>query len=80
MLLNVAFMKTDNDVFSPGVEVNYTYYSGEVVYGVINFIDDIYLTLCVKRGEHKSCDVLVVVPRSNWNNIEPLFPIDDDKK
>lgn len=50
--------------FASGLEV---YYNG--MYGIIRHVDDQYVTVCTKFGEHKSKDVCVVVHRERYNLI-----------
>lgn len=66
-------MKTDHDVFSHGVEVYYHGVYGKEIYGVINFVDDSYLTLLIQRGQRKVNDVNLVIHRSNWDKIIPIL-------
>lgn len=50
--------------FSKGLEV---FYRNNV--GVINFVDDLYITITVSFGEYRSNDVNILVYRQNWNEI-----------
>jgi hypothetical protein len=66
-------MKTDYDAFSFGVEVYYHGVYGKEIYGVINFVDESYLTLLIKKGERKVNDVNLVIHRKDWNKIVPIL-------
>lgn len=70
---NAVSMKTDYDAFSFGVEVYYHGVGEEKIYGIINFVDDSYLTLLIKKGERKVNDVNLVIHRKNWNKIVPIL-------
>lgn len=73
MPLNAVSMKTDYDVFSHGVEVYYRGVYGKEIYGMINFVDESYLTLLIQRGERKVNDVNLVIHRNNWDKIIPIL-------
>jgi hypothetical protein len=40
--------------------------------GVVEFMCDQYITICIKRLEHKSKDVCFLVYQSEWKNVELL--------
>ena len=40
--------------------------------GVVEFICDQYITICIQRLEHKSKDVCFLVYQSEWKNVELL--------
>ena len=50
--------------FAEGIEV---YYRG--IYGVVNFICEKYITICIKRSDHKSKDVCLLVYPNQYNEI-----------
>jgi hypothetical protein len=52
-----------------------TFYQGlEVRYkdhvGVVDFICDQYITVCVRRLEHRSKDVCLLVYQSQWKDVK----------
>jgi hypothetical protein len=53
--------------FAEGVQVAY-----KDQIGVIRFICDQYLTICVKRFDERNRDVCLIVYRSNYNQISLL--------
>lgn len=50
--------------FSKGLEVFYRNRAG-----VINFVDDLYVTITVSFGKYRSHDVNILVFKQNWNEI-----------
>jgi hypothetical protein len=40
--------------------------------GVVEFMCDQYITICIQRLEHKSKDVCFLVYQSEWKNVELL--------
>lgn len=40
--------------------------------GVVEFMCNKYITICIKRLEHKSKDVCFLVYQSEWKNVELL--------
>lgn len=54
-------------MFEPGTRVKYHETEGEV-----NFVSTEYLTICIKRGQHRVNDVNLVVYPYNWSDIEPI--------
>ena len=53
--------------FAEGLEVTYRYHSG-----VINFICEKYITICVNQFEHKSKSVCILVYPQQWKEIDPI--------
>jgi len=53
-----------NITFAKGIEV---YYRG--TYGVVDFICEKYITICINRLEHKSKDVCLLVYPSQFGEI-----------
>ena len=53
------------DSFSLGLEVYYKQH-----YGIIRFISDDYITICIKEDETKFHDVCLVVPQSEFHLIK----------
>jgi hypothetical protein len=51
-------------MFTPGEKV---YYKG--LSGTVNFVCSKYITILVKKGEHKSLDVNVLVHPENYDNV-----------
>jgi hypothetical protein len=54
-----------------------TFYSGlDVKYrdhvGVVEFICDQYITICIKRLEHRSKDVCLLVYPQDWKEVQLL--------
>lgn len=40
--------------------------------GEIRFISELYITICVSKGEHKSKDVCALVPQHEWHLVTPV--------
>lgn len=40
--------------------------------GVVEFISDQYITICIKRLEHKSKDVCLLVYPQQWKDVQLL--------
>ena len=53
--------------FYRGLEVKYKDHIG-----VVEFMCDQYITICINRLEHKSKDVCFLVYQSQWKNVELL--------
>ena len=54
-----------------------TFYKGlDVKYkenvGVVEFMCDQYITICIRRMDHRSKDVCFLVYQSEWKNVELL--------
>lgn len=61
------------DTFYQGLEVDYhNPISGYKTYGLVNFICETYITLLVRRGEHRSADVNVVISNDKWKYVHPI--------
>jgi hypothetical protein len=53
--------------FYEGLQVKYKDHIGE-----IEFICEQYITICVRRLEHRSKDVCLLVYRSQWKEVQLL--------
>jgi hypothetical protein len=54
-----------------------TFYQGLLVSyqdhtGWVNFIDDAYITICIREFEERSRNVNILVDRKSWNQIHLL--------
>jgi hypothetical protein len=54
-----------NISFTKGLEV---YYDG--MYGIVDFICDQYITVCVRKLEHRSQDICILVHPSKFNLVK----------
>ena len=55
------------DTFAPGIEVSF-----RDVAGIINFVDEHYLTICIKDKSGIMSTTCVVVYNYNWDEVKPL--------
>jgi hypothetical protein len=53
--------------FYQGLDVKY---KGQI--GVVDFMCDRYITICVRRLDHRSRDVCMLVYPSQWKDVELL--------
>lgn len=58
-------MTANHFVFEEGLFVRYKCHSG-----VINFICKNYITILIKKGEHRSQDTSILIYRNDFNLVE----------
>jgi len=51
-------------IFCEGLSVRYNQFCGQ-----IRFVSNSYVTICIRRGEHKVNDVCILVFRDEWKKI-----------
>ena len=55
------------DEFAPGLEVTF-----KDICGIINFVDEQYLTICIKDQSGNMSNTCIVVYNFQWDEVVPL--------
>ena len=57
--------------FAKGLEVYFEDPSGNRTYGFIEYVSDVYVTVCINQGEHRVNDTCLLFYPHQWDKLTP---------